>query len=333
MNPRSSKTAFTDAEHADLRAQVAKLKVAEDLSQADIAREAEIPDSSLSQYLGDKYPNETGKAEIATKLFRWITARQQAAKLRRRGAVTPSFLELEGANEIADSLAYAREFAGLVIIAGEPGVGKTATARQFTHDHPRTFYAVMNGTSTGTPTMLLALLAGVGVHDAKGTPQALFNRLLAILVETKSLLIVDEAQHLTHAAFDTLRALYDAGEAEGLGIAILGNQEAYTRVGTTGSKAEFAQVSSRFDDRQLIMAPHGKDARKLGAAWAEANGEVLTAKELDFCEFMASKPGGLRNISKAMKQAIVAARGADQPLTLEHLQGAFAQLTGRAIAA
>lgn len=332
MNPRSSKTTFTEAEHADLRSQVAKMKVAEDLSQADIAREAEIPDSSLSQYLGDKYPNETGKAEIAAKLNRWIISRQQAAQLRRRGAVAPSFLQLEGANEIADTLAYAREFAGFVIIAGSPGVGKTATAKQFALD-PRTYYACMDGTTSGTPTMLLELLAAVGQPDVKGTPQALKRRLLAILTEVKSLLIVDEAQHLTLAAFDTLRALYDAGEAAGLGIAILGNEEAYTRVGTTGTKAEFAQVSSRFDDRQCILHPHGKDARQLGAAWAEANGETITVKELEFCELIAGKPGGLRNIAKTMKQAIVAARGAQEPLTLEHLQGAFAQLSGRAYAA
>lgn len=329
MNIRPSKTAFTEAEHAALRAQVAKVKAQDDLSQADIARESEIPDSTLSQYLNDRYPNETGKAEAAAKLNRWLIARAQAAQYRRRGAVAPTFQSLQGSEEIASQLAGAREMAGLVMIAGAPGVGKTVTAKQYAADHPRTWYACMDGTTSGAPTMLIALLEAVGVTEAKGSPQGLKRRLLSILTEAKSLLIVDEAQHLSTSALEVLRAVYDAGEPFGLGVAIMGNELAYTRVGTAGTKAEFAQVSSRFDDRQYIAAPPSLDASALAKAWADVNGEIITKRELEFAELIASKPGGLRNVHKTMKQAIVAARGAQQPLSIEHLQGAFTQLSGR----
>lgn len=329
MNIRPSKTAFTADEHAALRAKVRQVKAEADLSQADIAREAEIPDSTLSQYLNDKYPNDTGKAETAAKLHRWLNARDLSAQFRRRGAVAPSYLPLRASANIAAALTFAREMAGLVMVAGAPGVGKTVTAKQYAADHPRTWYCAINGTSAGAPTMLVALLAAVGVPDAKGSPQGLMRRLLSILTEDKSLLIVDEAQHLSASAIEVLRAIYDAGEDSGLGIAMLGNEAAYTRVGTTGTKAEFAQVSSRFDDRQYITRPEPDDARTLATAWAEANGEVISKRELEFCELIASKPGGLRAVQKTMKQAILAARGAQQPLSIEHLQGAFTQLSGR----
>lgn len=196
MNIRPSKTAFTADEHAALRAKVRQVKAEADLSQADIAREAEIPDSTLSQYLNDKYPNDTGKAETAAKLHRWLNARDLSAQFRRRGAVAPSYLPLRASANIAAALTFAREMAGLVMVAGAPGVGKTVTAKQYAADHPRTWYCAINGTSAGAPTMLVALLAAVGVPDAKGSPQGLMRRLLSILTEDKSLLIVDEAQHL-----------------------------------------------------------------------------------------------------------------------------------------
>ncbi len=326
MNIIASKTEFSEAEHAALAAKVKGL-VAPGLSQAEIARQADnIPSSTLSQYLSGTYTSEPGRTEVATKLNKWLKARDAEAEMRSQLPEAPAFMPLRTSKSITNALAYARELGRMVQVTGVPGVSKTATARQFAEDFPRTWYAAMNPATGGVPTMLLAVLRAMGDSDSKGTPQALMDRVSAKAKEAKGLLIIDESQHLTQQAIEALRAINDEVR---IGIALLGNEIASSRVGHTGTKAEFAQVSSRIAMRRWFAAPDPRDVAELVEAWAGKNREVVTSREIAFCQQIAAKPGGLRNIEMTMEAAIMAARGAEEPLGLEHLQGAFAQLSGQ----
>jgi DNA transposition AAA+ family ATPase len=64
-----------------------------------------------------------------------------AEDVRRQLPLRPAFIPMQGSAEITNILRYARETGRLVMIAGAPGVSKTATARQFQEDTPRTWYA------------------------------------------------------------------------------------------------------------------------------------------------------------------------------------------------
>lgn len=325
MNVVPGKTEFTDAEHAALAARI-KALVGAGLAQAEIARQADnIAPATLSQYLSGQYTSEPGRTHVAAKLTKWLKAREAEQALRSQLPVAPAYIALRGSQTITRALAYARETGRLVQITGVPGVSKTATARQFAEDYPRTWYAAMNPATGGVPTMLLAVLRAMGDTDGKGTPQILMDRVCARAKEAKGLLIIDESQHLTQTAVEALRAVNDEIR---LGIALLGNEIAGARVGATGVKAEFAQVSSRIAMRRWFAHPDERDAADLAQAWAAANGEVITAREVAYCQQIAARPGGLRNIEMTMEAAIMAARGAEEPLALEHLQGAFAQLSG-----
>lgn len=330
MNVNPGKLEFSEAEHRQLIADVRATMKAEGASQADVARQAEIPSSTLSQYLNGNYPNEIGKADTAQKLHRWMRAAQEARLLRRRVPVAPAFIQLLGSETIATALAYAREVGRMVLITGMPGVSKTATARQYTTDTPRTFYCPMDTTTTGVPTMLLEILRAMGVTDAKGTPLQLIRRIVDAATAAKCLIIIDEAQHLSPKALEALRGINDRSRHLNapVGIAVLGNELAYNSVGPTGGKADFAQVSSRFAHRQFIAHPNPEDAARLAQAWAEVNGEAITKVEIAFCQQIAAAAGGLRNIEMTMENAILAARGSDAPLTIDHLKSAYAQLAG-----
>jgi DNA transposition AAA+ family ATPase len=330
MNLIPGKTEFTEAEHADLITRVKRVRASGGLSQADIGRQAEVPSSSLSQYLNGAYPNEAGRAEIAAKLTRWLKALDAEQSLRRQLPVAPTYVALKGSKKISTLLAYARQTGRMVLVTGVPGVSKTASARQFREDNPRTWYTAMDPSTRGVPTMLLEILAAMGVSDAKGTPQALMRMIHQHAVEAKGLIIIDEAQHLSEQAIEALRAINDRSRATGspVGIAMLGNEMAYNRVGTTGTQSAFAQVSSRFAQRRWIVAPDAEDAAALARAWAETNGEEITSAELSFCQLIATKPGGLRNIEMTMESALLAARGGQEPLTIDHLRAAFEQLSG-----
>lgn len=330
MNMNPGKMEFTKAEHDALRGDV-RAVIEGGLSQATIGREAEIPSASLSQYLSDKYPNETGKAEIANKLHRWLAQRAAASEIRRQLPVSPAFIPLVAARKISNVLAIGREAGRMVLIGGVPGTSKTAACLQFQHDNPRTWFASMDPTTSGVPTMLLEILDAMGVSDMKGTPQVLMREICNRAKAGKGLIVVDEAQHLSDKALEALRAINDRVRkisAHGIGIALVGNELAQSRVAATGQKADFAQVSSRLARRLWLKTPEPQDAADLATAWAAANSEVIGEKERAFCQSIAARPGGLRNIEMTMEGAIIAARGADSHLTLAHLQGAFARLSG-----
>jgi len=327
MNLNLGKTEYTDQDHADLRARV-KAKMAElGIAQAVVGREADVAGASLSQYLSATYTSEPGRTNIAVSLSRWLRSLEAAADVSQRLPAPPPFMPMHGSTEIRNILNYARATGSLVMIAGSPGVSKTATCLQYREDTPRAWYAAMDPTTSGVPTMLLEVLASMGVQDAKGTPQILMREVCRRAGEATGLLMIDEAQHLTPTAIEALRAINDR---IGLGVAILGNEAAYSKVGATGGQAAFAQVSSRFAHRMFKVAPDPRDADTLAQAWASANREEIGKPVFEFCRAIAARPGGLRNISQSFKKALFAARMAQEPLDVSHLQGAFAQLSGGA---
>lgn len=331
MNINPGKTEFTADEHAALRAEIAAITQT-GLIQAEIAREADVPASSLSQYLAGSYPNEKGRTDIAAKLTRWIVSRRTGDALRSQAPIEPAFCPLKASAKVTGALAYAHAYGEMVLVGGVPGTSKTWACRQFAHDNHRTWFTSMDATTRGVPTMLLELLDAMGTTEMKGTPRDLMKAVCAKAAIGPGLIIVDEAQHLSEQALEALRAINDkirARNGAGIGIALLGNELAQSRVASTGGQAAFAQVSSRFAKRVWLNAPMPEDAAALAQAWATANREEITKAEISFCQDIASRPGGLRNIEKTMKAAILAARGAEQPLTIDHLRWAYSALSGR----
>lgn len=327
MNLNPGKTEFSEGEHAELRKEIERLKSVDKLTEAEIARQADVPASTLNSYLKGKY---AGKDDpVAVALFRWLEARRIAADLRRRMPMKPAFQPLATSQAITNRIHYARAMGRIVVITGVPGVSKTATALQYCSDTPRAWLSTMDPATSGVPTMLLEVLSAMGVPDARGTPQQLSRRVVAKAMEAESVIIIDESQHLSDKAIEQLRSINDKTRqmGRGVGIVLMGNEEAYSKIGPTGSKAAFAQVSSRIAQRRYIQAPLREDVAAMAQAWADANQEVIGAREIDFLVGVAMSPGGLRNVEMTFEGALIAAFGAEQPLALTHLKGAFGTIT------
>lgn len=327
MNLKPDKTSFTAEEHDALRASV-KALAGSQLSQADIGRQAEIPAATLSQYLNGRYPGDIDG--VATTLNKWLTARQKAEEVQDRLPTPPLYQPLQTSAQIMLKLAYARRAGRIISICGSPGVAKTATATQYRHETPRTWLAAMDPSTRGVNTCLVAILDAMGDPEAKGTPQALSRRIVQRALEAECLIIVDEAQHLSDQSVEQLRAINDRARVAGgrVGIALMGNQLAYSRMAHDGSRPAFAQVSSRMAQRMWIVAPVAADVKMLAEAWCAANDETLTPASLAFCQQIAAKPGGLRNVEMTMESALMAAWGVEQPMDVDHLRWAFNNLSG-----
>src|SRR5437868_14373461 len=128
MNINPGKTEFSEADHEIVRAEVKRL-VGGGIAQAEVARQAEVAQATLSQYLSGTYTSEPGRTQAAVRLHKWLRARDAAAAMRRQLPVAPPYMPLRASTSIAAILAYARETGRLVMVTGVPGVSKTATAR------------------------------------------------------------------------------------------------------------------------------------------------------------------------------------------------------------
>lgn len=328
MNLQPTKTEFTEAEHDDIRRAVQEALAAEaGLTQAEIGRQSEVSQSVLSSYLKASYGGDNDVP--AQKLTKWLAGRRRAAELRARLPVAPMFQPLHTSKIFQALFVMALETGRMVQITGSPGVSKTATARQFCANENRAWLATMDPSSAGVPTMLLEVLEAMGVEDAKGTPQILSKMVLKRASEAKSLIIIDEAQHLSDKALEQLRAINDQARAKGrsVGIVLLGNEKVAGKIGGTGNRQEFAQVASRIAQRRNVVKPDPRDVVALAQAWADANREHLDKAALDFCQTIAARPGGLRNIEMTFENALLMTLEVGEPLTVEHLKGAFHQLS------
>lgn len=329
MNLQPAKTEFTEAEHDDIRRRVqTELKSDPGLTQAEISRQAELHASTLNEYLKGAYKGQNNTPAAA--LTKWLDGRRRAAAIRARLPVVPDFQPLYTSTLILSLLDIARETGRIVQITGAPGVSKTASARQYCASNNRSWLATMDPSTAGVPTMLLEVLAAMGDDDAKGTPQILAKKVLAEASKAKCLIIFDEAQHLSDKALEQVRAINDAARRKGatVGIALLGNEKVVSKIGGTGNKAQFAQVSSRIAQRRYLVAPDPRDVQAYAEAWAAANGEHLDKPTLDFCQRIAATPGGLRNVEMTFENALLVTLAAGEPLALEHMKGAFHQLSG-----
>lgn len=327
MNLDPGKIDFSEQDHEALRGAVETVKRTGGLTEAAIAREADIGAPVLNSYLKGTYGGRND--QVAIKLNRWLEARKKAATLRRRLPQAPAFVPLSASRTIEQRFYYARAMGRMVMVTGVPGCSKTSTARQFCQDNPRSWLVPMDPSTRGVPTMLLTVLAAMGITDVSGTPMQLANRVVAKATEAEALLLIDEAQHLSEQAIEQLRAINDRTRAMGqpLGIALIGNEEANTKIGPTGHKPAFAQVSSRIAQRKYLAAPNPDDVATLARAWAAANDEVVTPEDIAFLVEIAMRPGGLRNVEMTFEGALIAAWGAGEPLELKHLKGAFNAIT------
>ncbi|MNU42713.1 hypothetical protein D3C71_314790 [compost metagenome] len=328
MNLIPEKTHFSDQEHAELRARVKGMIKPGVLSQADIGRQAEVSGPTLSQYLKGDYNGSNDN--VAAALNKWVIAQAKAAELQDRIPQPPTYQPLETSQALTLKLAYARRAGRMISICGSPGVSKTSTAVQYRHETPRTWMTAIEPATRGVNTCLVAILEAMGDPEAKGTPQALARRIVQRAMEAECLIIIDEAQELSDQAVEQLRAINDRARANGgrVGIVLMGNQQAYARMSHDGSRPAFAQVSSRMAQRMWILKPEPADVEVLARAWAEANDEHLTPAALAYCQQIAARPGGLRNIEMSMEQALMAAWGVEEPLDVDHLRWAFNSFAG-----
>lgn len=302
----------------ELRAKVRAEVKGAGLAQSRAAVEIGVSDSAFSQWLSGKYPGDS--AAIETKVLRWIEARAERAELAQRLPEAPQFVDIPTSRRIRAALSYAQMAGDVALVHGGAGISKTTTAQQYAATHNNVWVATMTASTATLGACLERVATTCGVRVTTGRVARIEADLVDRIDNSRGLLIIDEAQHLSTRAIEALRAIHDA---TGVGLALLGNDQVYSRITGGRRSAEFAQLFSRIGKRVRLQLPSRADVDALLAAWA-----IEGPAERDAVLQISRKPGGLRGVTKTLRMASMVASADGSEVNSGHIKAAWADLSG-----
>lgn len=297
-------------------------RTATGFSWSELAKRTGIPTGTISQFGSEKgYRGDEKK--LAEQVYRYRQSLIAQAEIKVMMPEKPAYFETETSRQIIHLLHYAKR-GRMVAVATGAGLGKTETAKHFRACFPNVFHTTMTPSSAGVNNMQIKVLKSLGEANPKGTPQRLSERICDILRNIhQPLLILDEMQHCSTKSFDEIRSW---GDEVGVGIGLFGNIRVMRQIEGQGGDDAFAQIYSRLAYRMVRPLPLQSDALALASAW-----QIDDPAMVDFIVRISLVPGGLRGSTHALELASMFAAGEKQPLSLDHLQGAWAQISGRGL--
>ncbi len=317
MNANLGKTEFTLPEIDDLRDRLKAYREAQGLSWADLAKVTGVAQGTLSGWVPGTYNNGNlaGTHDVAGKVHRFFQSLEEKAALEAVMPSEPDFQLTTSARRMMTCLAMA-QMGDMALISTPPGLGKTASIKQYAATRAQVFVVAASPASRGVPNVLIAILAAMGERDAKGTPQALSARVRARVRDSGALIVLDEAQHLSSLALDEIRSIHDD---TGCGVALVGDENLLANL------KRYPQLYSRLGIRHSQPRALVEDINAIAAAWGVERGG-----ELAFLQEIGRKGGAIRTLTKTMKLAVRAARAGGAPLDVADLRDAWAQRFGDA---
>ncbi|EDS8170047.1 AAA family ATPase [Salmonella enterica] len=276
-------------------------------TQVTIANEMGVADATLSAFRNGKYAGDNDR--LTRKVLDWYESYQQRTRLPE----APGFVVTETVQELQELFSSARAMGCINVISGKPGVGKTATARDYCSRNNTWMITLSPAHSTVTE-CLQELAVELGLGEIKGGKGPLSRAVRKFLAGKKGLVIVDEADHLGVDGFEQLRAIQDA---TGVGMVLIGNPEGLSSI-TSSSSDDLTRLRSRMARIWKVNKATRADVEAIAAAWG-----VTGQDELAEMQAIAKKPGALRVLTNVLNRASITAAGEGSPLRKKHIETAF----------
>ncbi len=264
-------------------------------SQSAIAKKIGISPTTVSQFLSESYIGDN--AEIALKVESFIYLQT----MREHYAKAPNFTDkLRNTRKITAALDYVYANRCTGVVSGVSGCGKTTALKNYQKIANGVVYVQADATKR-SPCSVLKLISKAMREICKGTSSDTLDKLIDNLTGTDRLIIIDEAQHLTSRAFDTLRALNDRAE---VGVIYAGTPDIIKRMTVGRATEEFDQVYSR--NGYTCNLENHFTFEEVSVLFSEFN---LDKPVIEYLLNATSKKGGLRYAVNLFKLASAKASG------------------------
>jgi hypothetical protein len=263
------------------------------LSQSAVAREAGLSAATVSQWMAGKYAGDN--VAIEKKLLLWLEAHLAREAEASQLPPGPGYVPTHTAERVSSALRYAQLAGDIAVVYGGAGLGKTCAIEHFRQRAPNVWVATMSPATRGVVTCLQRVCDALGMPNLAGGAATLDRAIARRVRDTRGLLVIDEAQHLTAEALDQVRSIHDE---TGIGVALVGNETVYARM-TGGIRAPYLdRLHSRIGKRVRLQRATEADIDDLISAWG-----VQDSACRSLLVDIATKPGALRGLTKCMRLA------------------------------
>ncbi len=272
-------------EQQELLGKVEQLQQEQNLSQNELCKRLGVSSAALSQIRNGKY--NANPQKIFDILANYFGVKEKAKLTYTEVDYAPTSIS----SQIYDIIGVCQVKGGLAVAAGDAGIGKTKAAQKFVADNPtNSILITVNPCLTSVKSLLKVLADRIGASPERSKDE--LWRAIVRKLSDGTVLIFDEAQHLTLKDIEVLRSFSDYFNDIGqtLGICFVGNIDTVARLGS--KKAEFAQISNRTKQRKVYTKSQiqREDIVKLFPILAEEQRD----KEIDLLHRIAQTPQALR---------------------------------------
>lgn len=209
-------------------------------SQRAIARELGISDGLVSAFLSGNYKTPHTIIPKVEALVKVKEERQVAPK-------EPGFTETTVSRMVTDAISYCHLQGKIAVVYGDAGVGKTMAIREYLKGNSLAIGITVSPSYASITGINELVAEQLGVRER--VARKIYSEVIGKLRDSGRVLVIDEAQHLTVRTLNHLRCISDES---GVGIALVGNDEVYTKMKGSG-RADFAQLFSRIGMRRQVL--------------------------------------------------------------------------------
>lgn len=288
--------------------ELCEYKIRSNKKWSTIARDVGVKQPNLIAYRDGHYRGNVDKmaAAIHDYLHRM---------LQRNQVLVIPYVETSIAREVKEVLAFAQLEGTIGVVYGPAGIGKTVALEDYCQRHDYA-YLLTASPAVRTPAALAReMLHAVAESRGSDTISRNLRYLTERLYGTESVVVVDEAQHLRLEALEFARAVHDA---TGCGLVFCGTATIYDNL-TRHRDALLEQLYSRVGCRRCVSdeVPPEDVVAVVDAALGKDATKQIKKYLLERAEF-----GGLRIVTRQLKNAARMADLAHEDLTLDHIKEA-----------
>jgi hypothetical protein len=299
----------TDEIQATVNALKAYMERKHITNQSKIAKAIGVSDTTVSQFLGGKYIGNVEK--VRAKVEEFLAREEERAAQAEAKA---PFVRTTQANDALSVIQFCHVHRQIGVIHAQAGLGKTASLRH---------YAKANSW-----VRIVTCVAGMSRRDVldelaeslnlivRGSGGKILRAIMEVLDGSETILVFDEAQHLTLKHYEMIRAINDK---VGTPVVFAGTNDIVDRM--TGRKnIVYDQIFSRVGIRRRLKPNIAKGDVAL---LAESAGVAGDRREIvDYLYGVAQRPGYYRTMMSCLYAAKVMAKQQMEKLQVAHLEAA-----------
>ncbi len=254
-------------------------------SQSAASKAIGVSQTTLNQYMNDKYPGDVDGLEDQIELWlRRETARAAKADLGE-------FQMTSVAKDVTTVLQFCHVEGDMGVIYGYPGIGKTEAVKHYHKLNQDTI--LFTADPSYSSSAVVKELASLAEVQPKGRKFDIIKKIIERLEGKDTMVMIDEAQFLRLDSFEILRRIHDATHC---GIVFVG-QPILDRQMRGREEEFFAQIVSRIGIRVELEMPNPADVDLLcDAAMVQDKGARAYLKKV-----LEKRGASLRTVHKLMK--------------------------------